>query len=135
MELIGPTPEGLKVHVYVTGGEVFGPNIQGEILPVGGDWLTIRPDGVGLLNVRATMNTEDGALIYTFYTGMTDFGENPYEKLLKGEVSQEESHVRCRPVLLTAHPDYTWLNRIFCLGIGRISADRSAIICDMYAVK
>ncbi|MEM8563866.1 MAG: DUF3237 family protein, partial [Pseudomonadota bacterium] len=51
-EVIGPTPEGLRVNIYVTGGEVTGPKLQGSIRPVGADWLTIRPDGVAVLNVR-----------------------------------------------------------------------------------
>ena len=51
-EVIGPTPEGLRVNLYITGGEVTGPKLQGQVLPVGADWLTIRPDGVALLNVR-----------------------------------------------------------------------------------
>jgi hypothetical protein len=68
-EIIGPVPEGIRANFYVTGGEVKGPKLNGKILPVGGDWLTIRPDGVGILDVRATFETNDGALIYTTLLG------------------------------------------------------------------
>jgi hypothetical protein len=51
-EVIGPLPEGLRVNVYVTSGEVTGPKVSGKLRPVGGDWLTIRSDGVGILDVR-----------------------------------------------------------------------------------
>jgi hypothetical protein len=52
------------VNLYVTGGKVQGPKVNGKLLPVGGDWLTIRTDGVGILDVRATIETHDAALIY-----------------------------------------------------------------------
>ena len=37
--------------------------------PVEADWLTIRCDGVVALDVRATIEIHDGALIYLTYTG------------------------------------------------------------------
>ena len=134
-EIIGPTPDGLRVNVYVTGGEVSGPNIQGKVLPVGGDWYTIRSDGMGILNVRATIETNDGALIYVSYKGVSDHGEDAYDKYLKGETTPQERIVRSNPKTSTAHPKYVWLNRLFCLGIGKIAADVSEIIYDVYAVK
>jgi Protein of unknown function (DUF3237) len=47
----------------VTSGEVTGPRIRGILRPVGGDWFTIRTDGIGLLDVRATIETHNNALI------------------------------------------------------------------------
>jgi len=37
--------------------------VSGKLRPVGGDWLTIRKHGVAILDVRATIETHDGALI------------------------------------------------------------------------
>ena len=68
-ELIGPGPEGLRVNVYVTEGQVTGPRVSGKLRPVGGDWLTIRRDGIGILDVRVTIETNDKALIYAAYSG------------------------------------------------------------------
>ena len=34
---------------------------------------------MGLLNVRATIETNDGALIYVSYHGLTDLGEDAYD--------------------------------------------------------
>lgn len=134
-EIIGPTPDGLKMNIYVTGGEVSGPKIRGKILPVGGDWFTLRPDGIGVLDVRATMKTNDDALIYVSYHGITDLGEDAYNETLKGESTPQEAYVRSNPKLSTAHPNYIWLNRLFCLGIAKVSADVSEIIYDVYAVR
>jgi uncharacterized protein DUF3237 len=54
-EVIGATPEGIRVNFYVTGGEVTGPKITGKFRAVGADWLTIRRDGMAILDVRATL--------------------------------------------------------------------------------
>ena len=63
-EVIGPLPEGIRATAYVRGGEITGPRLQGTVLPVGGDWLLLRPDGIGLVDVRLTLETHDQALIY-----------------------------------------------------------------------
>ena len=83
-EVIGPGPEGLRVNVPVIGGEVTGPKVFGKVRPLSGDWLTIRRDGVAILDVRGTIETTDGALIYVTYFGTSDRGEDGYEKALQG---------------------------------------------------
>ena len=75
-QMIGEIPEGIRAIVYVTKGEVTGPKLRGRILPGGGDWLTVRTDGVGILDVRGTLESDDGALIYMAYTGVGDLGED-----------------------------------------------------------
>ena len=75
IEVIGPLPEGVRVNYYVTAGTVEGPKLNGKILPVGGDWNILRMDGVGILDVRATFETDDGALILTTYSGVYDLGK------------------------------------------------------------
>lgn len=135
MEIIGPTPEGLKMNVYITGGEVKGPKLQGKIRPVGADWYTLRTDGVGILNVRATIETDDGALIYVTYRGVSDGGEGSYESFLKGELPESGAPIHSSPIFSTSHPDYLWLNRILCLGIGQAFLDRMEVEYDVYAVR
>jgi hypothetical protein len=43
-EMIGPVPEGIRVNIYLTGGEVNGARCKGKLLPVGADWLVIRKE-------------------------------------------------------------------------------------------
>ena len=83
--MIGPLPEGIRAIFYVTKGEITGPKLRGRILPGGGDWLMVKPSGVGILDVRATLESDDGALIYIAYTGVGDLGEDGYQKFLRGE--------------------------------------------------
>ena len=88
-EVIGPVPEGIRVNVYATGGEVQGPRLHGKLRPVGGDWLLVRQDGIGMLDVRATIEAHDGALIYITYTGVIDLGAGRLPALFAGCPSAE----------------------------------------------
>src|ERR1700683_2570501 len=86
-ELIGPVPEGLRVNVEVTGGEVTGPKIAGRLRALSGDWVTVRTDGIAILDVRTTIETNDGALIYVAYSGTSDPGEDGYARSSIGRAS------------------------------------------------
>lgn len=133
-EVIGPTPEGLRLNVYITGGEVWGPRLNGRLRPVGADWLTIRSDGVGVLDIRATMETEDGALIYVAYQGLADAGEDGYQKFLEG-TPPPRVPIRGAPRFHTSHPDYLWLNRIQCLNVGEVDLENWVVDYDLYTFK
>ena len=133
-EVIGPIPEGVRVNYYVTGGTVEGPKLNGKVLPVGGDWNLLRTDGVGILDIRATFETDDGALISTAYSGIFDLGKDGYEKFLQQQLPAIIP-LRIAPRYHTAHPAYEWLNRVQCLGIGQIDTSRLEASYDIYAVR
>jgi hypothetical protein len=134
-EAIGPTPAGLRVNFYFSGGDLNGPALRGHIRPVGGDWLTVRPDGVAILDLRTTFETEDGALIYAPFTAVLDLGENGYQDLLAGRLAPDGTPFRSVPRYETAHPAYEWLHRVQCLGIGQVFPSRGEARCDVYAVR
>jgi hypothetical protein len=100
-EMISPVPEGIRVNIYVTGGA---------------DWLTIRRDGIGIPDVRGTMETTDGALIYVTCIGTLDLGDDGYEEFLQGKAPASGIPIRSSPRFHTSYPDYVWLNRLLCLG-------------------
>ena len=133
-EVIGPVPEGIRSNFYVNGGEATGPRVHGKVRPVGGDWATLRTDGVAILDVRATIETGDEALIYVSYTGMGDLGEDGYERFLRGELPGSVP-VRMVPRFSTAHPGYQWLNRLQCLGVGEVNLESLEVAYDVYAVR
>jgi hypothetical protein len=134
-EVIGPVSEGMRVNVHVIGGEVTGPRISGEFRSLSGDWLTIRRDGVAILDVRATIETKDGALIYVAYSGTSDRGENGYQSFAQGQAAASGTPIYISPRFQTSHPDYVWLNRLHCVGIGRAFPERSEVAYDIYAVR
>jgi hypothetical protein len=133
-EPIGPLAEGLRLNFYFTGGEVTGPKVVGKVRRGGGDWLTIRRDGIGILEVRGTMETQEGALIYVTLDGTADFGEDGYEQILQGKAPSSVP-LRTSPRFHTTHPQYVWLNRLHCLGIGQAYLQRFEVAYDVYAVR
>ena len=134
-EIIGPTPEGIRVNFYVTGGEVTGPKIVGKFRSVGADWLTIRRDGMAVLDVRATIETRDGALIYAQYNGTIDMGEDGYDKFLQGVMPPSGIVIRTSPRMIASDSRYLWVNRLHCVGIGNAFLDRSEVTYDLFAVS
>jgi hypothetical protein len=133
-EAIGPVGEGLRINFYVTGGKVSGPKVKGIIRPVGGDWITIRADGVGIVDVRATIETHDHALIYLSYTGVGDLGEDGQQKFLQG-IFPPKAQVRIALRFQSAHPAYKWLNRLQCVGIGEADLQHLEVSYDIYALR
>src|SRR5262245_35488922 len=45
--------------VPVTGGTFEGPRLKGIIAGPGGDWMTRRPDGSSVLDIRIVLRTDD----------------------------------------------------------------------------
>jgi hypothetical protein len=131
-ELIGPVPEGIRINFYSVGGEVSGPMIRGKVRPVGGDWMTVRRDGVAILDVRTTFETHDAALILVTYTGVIDLGEDGYDKFLRGEMPAA-ARIKTSPRFATSHPQYLWLNRLHCVGIGEYVANHATY--DVYTIR
>lgn len=134
-ELVGPVPEGLRLNFYITGGEITGPKLTGKVRASGADWLNVRRDGVGVVDVRGVLDTHDGALIYITFDGTADFGEDGYERAVALQPPAGPTRVRTFPRFHTAHPKYLWLNRLPCLGIGEIQFDRFRVDYDIYAVR
>ena len=134
-EVIGPVAEGIRINFYVTSGEATGPKIRGILRPVSGDWFTIRTDGIGLLDVRATIETHDKALIFLAYTGVGDLGEDGYHKFLQQGVLPPSVPLRVASRFQTSHPTYQWLNRLQCLNIGEVDTETFEVRFDVYAIR
>src|SRR5258706_8960594 len=61
---IGAVPHGTRVTAPIASGQFEGPRLRGKVLPGGGDWTLLRADGVLELDLRLTLETDDGALIH-----------------------------------------------------------------------
>jgi hypothetical protein len=130
---IGAVPEGLRLIFLAKGGEVTGPKVQGKILPGYGDWLLVRTDGVGIIDVRGVVETNDNALLYVTISGVLDFGEDAYRNMLAGEAASGRA-IRTAARFQTSSPAYAWLNRLQCVGIGESLRERGEIAADVYAI-
>ena len=114
--LIDPTL--MIVNVKPTGGWVKGPAISGTFTSPGGDWLRIMPSGAMRLDVRATLKTDDGALIYISYNGIMQHSAASGEKLNKGELltTKDIPYFITAPTFQTSAPKYAWLNSVQTIG-------------------
>ena len=56
-EVVGVTPDGLRIDWHVTDGSFVGPELDAVVLPGAADWMRIRPDGIGIVNVQACFET------------------------------------------------------------------------------
>ena len=126
-QAVGATPFGGRSIFIVTGGTFEGPRLRGAVLPGGGDWFITRGDGVGELDVRATLRTDDGALIYLAYRGILDVKPEVVRRVFGGEdVSLSEYYFRTAPRFETADERYAWLNSLVCVGVGAFGPNRVA---------
>jgi hypothetical protein len=118
---VGPGPFGVRQIFDVTGGYFEGPGLKGTVMASGGDWILIGADGVGRLDVRATLQTDDGALIYVKYPGVLVFNEAVVAALTEGsELQFGDTEFFTQPLCETGDPNYAWLNSVVAVGEGRI---------------
>ena len=124
IEDLGVTPYGARKIATVVAGTFAGDRLRGTVQPSpGGDWLLLRSDGVLCLDVRMTLKTDDGDLIYMSYKGMRHGPKDVMERLNKGEVVDPALYYfRSVPVFETSSVKYGWLNRAVFVAIGRREA-------------
>jgi hypothetical protein len=116
---VGSATWGQRRIVQVAGGTFEGPRLKGRVLPGGGDWILTRPDGVTQLDVRITLETDDGALIYMTYRGLRHGPPEVLARLARGErVEPSEYYFRTVPCFETASEKYGWLNRALFVSTG-----------------
>jgi Protein of unknown function (DUF3237) len=132
---VGETPDGLRMKFLLrSGGYVRGPALTGEILPLGGDWMRIRPDGVGIAQISALIRPVGGGVVLTEYSGVVDFGPNGYRLLAAGG-GPKRAPLRFAPRYLTSEPRLSWLNRLQCLSVGEVDLERYLVEYDLYRFR
>jgi hypothetical protein len=108
---LGACPQGTRVTFPIVGGSFEGERIRGKVLPGGDDWTVARSDGVIELDLRITLETDDGALVHMTFEGIRD------------DTAPGAPYFRTLPRFETAAPRYAFLNRLLAVGLGEIRAD------------
>ena len=108
---VGAAPHGTRLTFPVIEGSFEGDRLRGRVLPGGDDWVLRRPDGVLELDLRITLETDDGALIHMTFEGIRDDG------------ARGAPYFRTLPRFETADTKYAFLNRLLAVGAGEIGAD------------
>ena len=134
-EVIRLGPEGIRVNFHVTGGIINGPKVFGKLRSARSDWLQLSHDGVSNLDVRATAEPNDGALLHITDGGTIDVGENGCEAFLKGVLPSDGTTIRTAPQGCTSQPDSLWPNRLQWIGVGQAFLSRLEVAYDVHAVR
>jgi hypothetical protein len=115
-------PEPRLTHVYR------------ELLPgVSADWQTLLPDGTAIGDIRYTLRTDDGALLYVQSRSVRHGSPEVLARLARGdEVDASDYTFRAATQIETASHDLDWLNKGVFISVG---ARRSrSVIYDTYLV-
>ncbi len=133
-EVIGAMADGLRINWRFEEACFVGPVLEGAFLPGAADWMRIRPDGVGMVQVLGCIETRTGARVYTSYGGVVDLGRDGYARALHGESDPFPPFVGA-PTYSTADKELEWLNRAQCLVVGRVDMKALRVEYDAYSIK
>src|SRR5262249_61329325 len=116
----GAVLEGNRRTASLIGGHFEGPRLRGAVVPgSSADWLLLRADGVLELDFRATLRTDDGALISMRSFGVRHGPPEVIAAIGRGEVVDPALYYfRTTPRFVTGDPKYAFLNRLVAVGSG-----------------
>jgi uncharacterized protein DUF3237 len=117
------------------GGAVHGPKINGAFIAPAGDWGYLMPDGSLRLDVRATIKTDDGELIFIEYGAVAVPSKEVMDRFNKGEViTAKDAYWISTPRFTTASKKYAWLNQLQAVG-KLVSLQKGKINYDLFAIR
>ena len=137
-ELSPPVEQGeidgkLKRFIGVTGGTVYGPQLQGRVLPGGGDWQAIAPGGLTEVLARYSIQASDGTVIAVTNAGVRTAEPAVLDKLIGGvEVEPDQYYFRTSPRFDVRPGPHEWLRRKLFVARGIRKPDH--VIVDFYVV-
>ncbi len=118
---VGTGPYGTRNIFEVTGGWFKGDKLNGKFLTGGADWILIDANGIGHLDVRGTLETDDGAFIYLQYFGVLELNAKVATALQTGGATDYgDSYFMTSPRFETGDSRYSWLNNIVTVSEGRV---------------
>ena len=131
---LGESVQGRRRIVPLTGGACAGPEVNGKLVPgASADWRTVLPDGTALGDIRYTLETNEGDLIYVQSRGIRHGSPEVLARLARGEdVDASEYTFRTATEIETEAGDLDWLNKGIFIGVaGRLPG---GVIYETYLV-
>jgi len=131
---VGNVAQGRRRIVPLTGGTFVGPELNGTLLPgASADWQIVLPDGTALGDVRCTLQTDRGSLLYVRSQGVRHGSAEVLARLSRGEAVDAGEYVfRTATQIETAAPDLDWLNKGVFVSVG--GRQPGGVIYEVYLV-
>jgi hypothetical protein len=132
---VGETAAGRRRIVPMTGGTFTGPELSGKLVPgASADWQIVMPDGTALGDIRYTLQTDRGDLLFVQSRGVRHGSEEVLARLGRGEdVEASEYIFRTSTQIEAAAADLDWLNKgVFISVAGRRPA---GVVYETYLVE
>ncbi len=132
---LGETPQGHRRIVPLTGGTFRGPELRGTLLPgASADWQTVLPDGTALGDIRYTLQTDAGDLLYVQSRSVRHGNAEVLARLGRGEdVDASEYTFRTSTQIESTARQLEWLNKGVFISVGGRQAN--AVIYETYLVE
>jgi Protein of unknown function (DUF3237) len=117
---LGDVSQGHRRIVPLTGGTFTGPELNGKLLPgVSADWQIVLRDGTTLGDLRYTLQTDDGVLLYVQSRGVRHGSAEVLARVGRGDdVDASEYTFRTSTQIETASRDLDWLNKGVFVSVG-----------------
>ena len=130
----GETDHGHRRIVAQTGGRFTG-RLNGTLLPgASADWQLVLGDGTALGDIRSTLQTDDGHLLYVQSRSVRHGRPEVLDRLARGEdVDASEYTFRTSTQIETAAPELDWLNKGIFVSVGGRHPD--GVIYETYLVE
>jgi len=130
----GNVAEGRRRIVPLTSGTFTGPELNGTLIPgASADWQIVLPDGTALGDIRYTLQTDHGDLLYVRAQGVRHGRAEVLARLGRGEeVDANEYVFRTSTQIETAATDLDWLNKGVFISVG--GRRPGGVIYEVYLV-
>jgi uncharacterized protein DUF3237 len=136
-QVVGPVLKGIRIISPFKDGFVKSDKINGKLLEGAGDWGLFIDSMTFKVDSRATIQTDDGALIYMTSSGYSYASAKISAMIGAGksaELSPSDYYFRSSVAFETSSPKYAWLNRVIAVGVGRFPA-AGKVAYQVYAIK
>jgi len=132
---LGDTAGGRRRIAVQTGGTFTGPGLTGKLLPgASADWQLVLPDGTALGDIRYTLQTDDGDLLYVQSRSIRHGPAEVLARLARGEdVDASEYTFRAATKIETTAPELAWMNKGIFVSVG--GRRPGAVVYETYVVE
>ena len=131
---LGDVAQGRRRIVPLTSGTFAGPELNGTLLPgTSADWQVVLPDGTAVGDIRYTLQTDGGDLLYVQSRGLRHGSAEVLARLARDEdVDASEYTFRTSTRIEAAAPELAWLNKGVFISVG--GRRPSAVVYETYLV-